>query len=66
MNAFGSLDEMLDWALEQDIPTPVVGVAQTALMQYRDLDSPTAKAVALLRNQFGGHPLHPASHCERR
>jgi hypothetical protein len=30
-------------------------------MQYRDLHSPTAKAVALLRNQFGGHPVHKAA-----
>jgi len=57
---------VLDWALEQDIPTPAVSVAQTALMQYRDMDSPTAKAVALLRNQFGGHPLQRASERERR
>jgi len=62
----GEVKWLLDWALEQDIPTPVVSVAQTALMQYRDLDSPTAKAVALLRNQFGGHPLHRSSDGERR
>lgn len=62
----GEVKWVLDWALEQDIPTPAVSVAQTALMQYRDLDSPTAKAVALLRNQFGGHPLHGASERDRR
>ena len=62
----GEVKWVLDWALEQDIPTPVVSVAQTALMQYRDLDSPTAKAVALLRNQYGGHPLHQASDRESR
>ncbi len=39
----------------------VVSTAQTALMQSRDADSPAAKAVALLRNQFGAHPLHRAS-----
>jgi 6-phosphogluconate dehydrogenase len=62
----GEVKWVLDWALEQDIPTPAVSVAQTALIQYRDLGSPTAKAVALLRNQFGGHPLHHASERERR
>ncbi|MCS7003622.1 MAG: 6-phosphogluconate dehydrogenase, partial [Dehalococcoidia bacterium] len=46
------------WALANDIPTPVTSLAQTCLMQYRNLDSPQAKAVALLRNQFGGHPVH--------
>jgi len=27
-------------------------------MQYRDLHWPMAKAVAILRNQYGGHPIH--------
>jgi len=49
---------VLNWALDQDIPTPVIGYAQQALMQYRDLDWPAAKAVALLRHGFGGHPVH--------
>jgi len=57
---------VLDWALQQDIPTPAVSVAQTALMQYRDRDWPAAKAVALLRNQYGGHPVHRASTSDRR
>ena len=52
---------LLEWALEQDIPTPVVSLAQTMLMQYRDVESATAKSVALLRNQFGGHPVHRRS-----
>lgn len=54
----GEVKWVLNWALEQDIPAPVVSTAQTALMQYRDLESPAAKAVALLRNQYGGHPVH--------
>ena len=49
---------VLNWAMDADIPTPVIGHAQQALMQYRDLDWPAAKAVALLRNQFGGHAIH--------
>ncbi len=51
---------VLRWALERDIPTPVTGDAQTALMQYRDPDSVQAKAVALLRHGFGGHRVHRA------
>jgi hypothetical protein len=27
-------------------------------MAYRDLDWPAAKAVALLRHGYGGHPVH--------
>lgn len=49
---------VLHWALDRDIPTPVVADSQQALMEYRDRDWPAAKAVALLRNQFGGHPVH--------
>ena len=49
---------VLEWALRADIPSPVVSAAQNALTSYRDLDSTAAKAHALLRNAFGGHPLH--------
>ncbi len=57
----GEVKWVLDWALAQDIPTPVLSASQTALMQYRDLQWPAAKAVALLRNQYGGHPIHRVS-----
>jgi 6-phosphogluconate dehydrogenase len=49
---------VLNWATDHDIPAPVVGLSQQLLMQYRDLDWPAAKAHALLRNAYGGHPLH--------
>ena len=49
---------VLTWASDADIPSPVIAQAQQQLMQYRDLEWPAAKAVALLRNQFGGHPVH--------
>jgi 6-phosphogluconate dehydrogenase len=62
----GEVKWVLDWALAQDIPTPVVSASQTALMQYRDLYWPTAKAVALLPNQYGGHPIHSVSEAEER
>jgi 6-phosphogluconate dehydrogenase len=56
----GEVKWVLEWALERDIPSPVVSDSQQALMSYRDLDSATAKAVALLRHGFGGHPVHRA------
>jgi 6-phosphogluconate dehydrogenase len=62
----GEVKWVLDWALEHDIPAPVVSASQIALMQYRDLNWPAAKAVALLRNQYGGHPIHLSSEAERR
>jgi len=51
---------VLSWALDRDIPTPVISDAQAALMEYRDTDWPAAKAVALLRHGYGGHPVHMA------
>jgi 6-phosphogluconate dehydrogenase len=54
----GEVKWVLGWALDRDIPSPVISDSQQALMSYRDLDSPAAKAVALLRHGFGGHPVH--------
>ena len=54
----GEVKWVLAWALKRDIPSPVISDSQQALMSYRDLDSITAKAVALLRHGYGGHPLH--------
>jgi 6-phosphogluconate dehydrogenase len=54
----GEVKWVLEWALQHDIPSPVVADSQQALMAYRDLDWPAAKAVALLRHGFGGHPVH--------
>lgn len=54
----GEVKWVLDWALDRDVPTPAVSAAQNALMGFRDTDSPAAKSVALLRNQFGEHPVH--------
>jgi 6-phosphogluconate dehydrogenase len=56
----GEVKWVLGWALERDIPSPVISDSQQALMTYRDLDWPAAKAVALLRHGFGGHPVHHA------
>jgi 6-phosphogluconate dehydrogenase len=56
----GEVKWVLDWALNRDIPSPVISDSQQALMAYRDLDWPAAKAVALLRHGFGGHPVHQA------
>ncbi len=62
----GEVKLVLDWALEQDIPMPVVSASLTALMPYRDPARPAPKAVALLRSQYGGHPVRRASEGERR
>ena len=54
----GEVKWILRWALDEDVPCAVISQAQQALMEYRDRDWPTAKAVALLRNAYGGHPMH--------
>ncbi len=47
------------WVIPEGyIPPGSTGPAPQVLMVHRDHGSPAAKAVALLRNQFGGHPLH--------
>jgi 6-phosphogluconate dehydrogenase len=56
----GEVKWVLEWALARDIPSPVISDSQQALMAYRDLDWPAAKAVALLRHGYGGHPMHTA------
>jgi 6-phosphogluconate dehydrogenase len=56
----GEVKWVLEWALRRDIPSPVIADSQQALMSYRDLDWPAAKAVALLRHGYGGHPVHRA------
>lgn len=57
---------VVKWAIDHDIPVPVTGMSQQMLMAYRDLDWPAAKFVALLRNQYGGHPIHRADDDEER
>jgi 6-phosphogluconate dehydrogenase len=54
----GELKWVLNWAMDQDIPSPLVGLSQQLLMQSRDQGWPAAKAHALLRNAYGGHPVH--------
>jgi 6-phosphogluconate dehydrogenase len=56
----GEVKWVLEWALARDIPSPVISDSQQALMAYRDLNWPAAKAVALLRHGYGHHPVHRA------
>jgi 6-phosphogluconate dehydrogenase len=54
----GEVKWVLHWGYDRDIPSPAISDSQQMLMAYRDLDWPAAKAVALMRHGFGGHPLH--------
>jgi 6-phosphogluconate dehydrogenase len=45
-------------AIEHAVPLPAIAASLFARFSSRQDDSPTMKAVAALRNQFGGHAVH--------
>jgi 6-phosphogluconate dehydrogenase len=47
-------------AVDHAVPLPVISAALFARFASRQVDSPTMKAVAALRNQFGGHAVYAA------
>ena len=47
-------------AINHSVPVPVISAALFARFASRQDESPTMKAVAALRNQFGGHDVHHA------
>lgn len=47
-------------AVRHAVPAPVISAALFARFASRQDDSPAMKAVAALRNQFGGHAVKPA------
>jgi len=48
----------IEYALEKEVWIPVISQAELALYRSRDSENISAKAVAMMRNGFGGHPLH--------
>ncbi len=46
-------------AIEAAVPVPAISAALFARFSSRQDDSPAMKAVAAMRNQFGGHAVHP-------
>ena len=47
-------------AISHAVPAPVISAALFARFASRQSDSPAMRAVAALRNQFGGHAVHAA------
>ena len=45
-------------AIDNAVPMPTIAASLFARFSSRQDDSPTMKAVAALRNQFGGHAVH--------
>ena len=48
----------VEYALEKEICIPVICQSELALYSSRASESVSAKAVAVMRKEFGGHPLH--------
>ncbi|MCW2676538.1 MAG: gndA [Modestobacter sp.] len=48
----------VEQAIEHAVPMPAISASLFARFASRQEDSPTMKAVAALRNQFGGHAVH--------
>jgi 6-phosphogluconate dehydrogenase len=44
-------------ALEQNVPAPVLTLSLLARIRSRQTESFSAKVVAALRNEFGGHAV---------
>ena len=50
----------VDEAIDRAVPLPVISAALFARFSSRQVDSPAMKAVAALRQQFGGHAVRSA------
>lgn len=50
----------VDEAIDNAVPLPVISAALFARFSSRQQESPAMKAVAALRQQFGGHAVKPA------
>jgi 6-phosphogluconate dehydrogenase len=50
----------MDEAIDNAVPMPVLAASLFARFASRQVDSPAMKAVAALRQQFGGHAVTPA------
>lgn len=48
----------VEHALEKEIWIPIIAESEMAFYRSRDREGIAAKVVAVLRHEFGGHPLH--------
>ncbi len=46
-------------ALARDVPAPVINLSLIMRLRSRVEDSYAGKLISALRNEFGGHPVHP-------
>ena len=48
----------MEAAIDHAVPVPAIAASLFARFSSRQDDSPAMKAVAAMRNQFGGHATH--------
>lgn len=47
----------VDYAMEKEVPIPLISQAVWGFYGSRDADRPSDRGVAVMRNQYGAHPL---------
>ncbi len=52
----GEVNWLVQEAVEEEVPVPVITHSVIELFRSRRKDSDAARAVALIRHGFGGHP----------
>jgi 6-phosphogluconate dehydrogenase len=56
----GEVNWLVDDALHMEVPTPVIANAVMQLIASRDEGKVWARAIAMMRHGFGGHPYGPS------
>ena len=56
----GEVNWAIEEALKMELPIPVIAQSVMELFKSRDNANVAAKAVALMRHEFGGHPFGKA------
>jgi 6-phosphogluconate dehydrogenase len=53
----GEVNWLVSDAMQMEVPVPVIAQSVMQLMASRDEDEPWARAIAMMRHEFGGHPF---------
>jgi 6-phosphogluconate dehydrogenase len=53
----GEVNWLVQWAINKEIPTPVISQSVMELFRSRKPESDIYRAIALMRHGFGGHPF---------
>jgi 6-phosphogluconate dehydrogenase len=61
----GEVNWLVEEAIEKEIPVPVITQSVIELFRSRNKDSNVARAVAIMRHGFGGHPYGKDEYIEK-